>query len=152
MVSIFFAKIDSFDIASDFKEAFILWRTAQYKGQARRISRHGTGQGKCLIFGPHIRRRDDDDFMGEQNARLIAFVAADDNAVIPYFIDVDVHIWIRLLMGSQRAQSFDIGHRNRTGQVVTLYIVEKFHETVKIPGSQIVIHVIAGRSQPGKGF
>lgn len=51
MVGILFAQVDAFDIAFDFEEAFILRRTAQDKGQSRRIGRNGAGDGKSLSSG-----------------------------------------------------------------------------------------------------
>jgi len=123
MVSIVLAEVDTFDVAFNFEESLVLRSTAEYECEARGISRDSASNCIFFIFRFQARRRDNDDFMSEENTGLVAFEAADIDAVRSYFVDMDIHIFIRLFARRQGTKTFDVRYGNSTGQVVLLYII-----------------------------
>ena len=88
--------------------------------------------------------------MGEQNAGLVALIAADDDAVIPDLIHVDVAVLIGLLVGREGPQALDVGNGDGAAQVVLLHIVQEVHKALVVIGAQVMVHVVGAGTQTGK--
>ena len=152
VVGVGLAQVDALNVALHLKEALILGRTAQNEGHARRVGGDGAGQGKVLILRLHVGGGDDDHFVGKENAGLVALEAADDDAVLPDLVHVDVAVPVGLLMGGNGAQTLDVRHGDGTAQVVVLHIAQEVHEALKVVGAQILVHVVGTGAQSGEGF
>lgn len=77
-------------------------------------------------------------------AGLVAFRAADHNAVVAAFHHVDVHIRVGLLMGCLGAVALGVGHGAVHGQIVVLHVDEEFLEVLVIACAALLVDLIGG--------
>ena len=135
-----------FGVARIHFSAFELTRiaglTADDHENAFGVGRAGEGNSVVFVVFAHGDRRHDDNFMGVDEARLMSFCAADDDAVGAAFYDVEVQIGIFLCVGSQAAVALRVGHGAVNCKVLRLHPFHEGHEVVMIVSAVFLVDII----------
>jgi hypothetical protein len=116
--------------------AFELTRIARLAahdvGQAFRIAGDRKRNRIVLVFRPHGDGGHGDDLVGIDRAGLMILVAADHDAVLALFHNVQKHIRVLLLMRRERPVAFRVGHGPAAGEVVFLYVRKIFQKALVV--------------------
>ena len=104
----------------------------------------GEGHGVIPVRLAHGDGGHEDVPVAVDGAGLVAFRAADHNAVVAAFHHVDVHIRVGLLMGCLGAVALGVGHGAVHGQIVVLHVDEEFLEVLVIACAALLVDLIGG--------
>ena len=82
--------------------------------------------------------------MGIHRSGNIRLAAADNNAVVPSFLDVNEHVRVFLLAGRYAPVALDIGHGTRNTEIVFLNVFQPFPEPLVIVRAMLLVDFICG--------